>query len=64
MDAAINVAEVYAHLVRDIHPGTYTTPGFEHALHNARPIAAVRRAAERGGRQRVIERMESSTTQV
>jgi len=64
MDAAINVAEVYAHLVRDIHAGTYTTPGFEHALHNARLIATVRRAAERGERQRVIEQMESSTTQV
>jgi hypothetical protein len=42
MDAAINVAEVYAHLVRDIRAGTYTTPGFEHALHNARLIARLR----------------------
>jgi predicted dehydrogenase len=58
-DAAINVAEVYAHLVRDIHAGTYTTPGFEHALHNSRLIAAVRRAAERGKRQNVLEQMES-----
>jgi predicted dehydrogenase len=64
MDAAINVAEVYAHLVRDMHSDTYTTPGFEHALHNARLIAAVSRAAERGERQRVIEPMEYSTTQV
>ena len=51
MDPAINVAEVYAHLVRDMHLETYATPGFEHALHNARLIAAVRRAAERGERQ-------------
>jgi predicted dehydrogenase len=51
--AAINVGEVYAHLVRDVHAGTYNTPGFEHALHNARLIEAVRRAAERGERQRV-----------
>ena len=53
MDPAINVAEVYAHLVRDMQSDTYTTPGFEHALHNARLIAAVRRAAERGERQKV-----------
>jgi predicted dehydrogenase len=64
MDPAINVAEVYAQLVRDIHSGTHTTPGFEHALHNARLIAAVRRAAERGERQRVIEPMESLTIQM
>jgi predicted dehydrogenase len=59
MDTAINVTEVYAHLVRDIHAGTYTTPGFEHALHNTRLIATVRRAAERGKRQNVLEQMES-----
>jgi predicted dehydrogenase len=51
MGAAINVGEVYAHLVRDLHAGTYSAPGFEHALHNARLIDAVRRAAERGERQ-------------
>jgi predicted dehydrogenase len=51
MSAAINVGEVYARLVRDLHAGTYTTAGFEHALHNARLIEAVRRAAERGERQ-------------
>jgi hypothetical protein len=28
MHAAINVAGVYAHLVRDMHSDTYTTPGF------------------------------------
>jgi len=53
MGAAINVGEVYAHLVRDLRRGTYSTPGFEHALHNARLIDGVRRAAERGERQRV-----------
>jgi predicted dehydrogenase len=53
MGAAINVGEVYAHLARDVHAGTYTAPGFEHALHNARLIEAVRRAAERGERQEV-----------
>jgi predicted dehydrogenase len=52
MGAAINVGEVYAHLVRDLHAGTYNTPGFEHALHNARLIDSVRRAAERGARQK------------
>jgi predicted dehydrogenase len=53
MGAAINVGEVYAHLARDLHAGTYNTPSFEHALHNARLIDAVRRAAERGERQKV-----------
>ena len=53
MGAAINVGEVYAHFARDLHAGTYGTPSFEHALHNARLIEAVRRAAERGERLRV-----------
>ena len=53
MGAAINIGEVYAHLVRDVQAGTYITPGFEHALHNARLIDAVRRAAARGERQQV-----------
>ena len=52
---AINVGEVYAHLVRDLHAGTYSTPGFDHALHNGRLIEAVRRAAERGKRQKVLQ---------
>jgi hypothetical protein len=52
---AINVGEVYAHLVRDLQAGTYSTPGFDHALHNARLIDAVRRAAERGKRQQVLQ---------
>jgi len=53
MGAAINVGEVYAQLARDMNAGTYTTPGFDHALHNARLIDAVRYAAERGERQKV-----------
>jgi predicted dehydrogenase len=53
MDAAINVGEVYAHLARDVHAGTYNTPSFEHALHNARLIEAIRRACARGERQKV-----------
>jgi predicted dehydrogenase len=54
MGAAINVGEVYAHLTRDVQSGAYSTPGFEHAVHNARLIEAVRRAADRGERQRVL----------
>jgi predicted dehydrogenase len=54
MGAAINVGEVYAHLVRDLLARAYNTPGFDHALHNARLIEAVKRAAERGERQKVI----------
>jgi predicted dehydrogenase len=53
--AAINVGELYAHLVRDMHAGVHTTPGFEHAVHNARLIEAVRRAAERGERQHLTD---------
>jgi predicted dehydrogenase len=59
MGAAINVGEVYAHLSRDVHAGTYNTPGFDHALHNARLIGAVRRAAERGERQQLLQQIES-----
>jgi len=54
------VGEVYAHLVRDVQSGTYNTPGFEHALHNARLIEAVTRAAARGERQKLLEDIESS----
>ncbi len=53
MGAALNIGEVYAHLVRDLHTGVHTTPGFEHALHNARLIETVRRAAGRGERRKV-----------
>lgn len=50
--AAINVGEVYASLARDMAQGTHHTPGFAHALHNSRLIAAVERAARTGERQR------------
>jgi predicted dehydrogenase len=53
MGAAINVGELYARLARDVHAGTHSTPSFENALHNARLVEAVRRAAERGERQKV-----------
>jgi predicted dehydrogenase len=59
MGAAINVGEVYVHLVRDLHTDTYSAPGFQHALHNARLMEAVQRAAERGARQQVPEQCES-----
>jgi predicted dehydrogenase len=53
---AINVGEVYAQLVRDLHEGTYRTPGFKHAFHNARLIEAVKNSAKRGVRQKVYHR--------
>jgi hypothetical protein len=53
LGAAINIGEVYVHLVRDLQVGTYSTRGFAHALHNARLIDAVRRAAERGEPQKL-----------
>jgi hypothetical protein len=56
---AINVGEVYAYLVRDRQAGAYNTPDFEHALHNARLIEAVRYAAEQGERQKLVEQIES-----
>jgi predicted dehydrogenase len=62
MGAAINVGEVYAHLVRDLHAGTYSTPSFAHALHNARLIEAVRRAAEQGRRQQIEQFDEATVT--
>jgi predicted dehydrogenase len=57
--AAINVGEIYVQLVRDLREGTCITPGFQHALHNARLVEAVRRAGERGERQQVLEEVES-----
>jgi hypothetical protein len=53
MGAAINVGEVYAHLARNLMEGSYTTLGFDHALHHARLIEAVARAADRGMRQKL-----------
>jgi predicted dehydrogenase len=61
MGAAINVGEVYAYLARDLHARTYSTPSFDHALHNARLIEAIRRAAERGERQRVCQFQQLTT---
>ncbi|MBY3101204.1 Gfo/Idh/MocA family oxidoreductase [Rhizobium laguerreae] len=52
--AAINVGEVYASLGRDLTNGTYTTPGFDHARHNSRLIAAVELAARTGERQHIV----------
>lgn len=54
--ASTNVGEVYASLARDIAQGTHHTPGFAHALHNARLVAAVERAARTGERQRGLAR--------
>ncbi|KUM52591.1 Gfo/Idh/MocA family protein [Rheinheimera sp. EpRS3] len=54
--APINVSEVYASLARDIATGTFNTPGFAHAVHNSRLIAAVERAAQTGERQRLPTR--------
>ena len=49
--ATSSVGEVYASLARDIVAGTHQTPGFAHALHSSRLIAAVERAAVTGERQ-------------
>jgi predicted dehydrogenase len=59
MGAAINVGEVYAYLLRDLHAGAYNAPDFEHALHNARLIEAVRCADKLGERQKLLEQIES-----
>jgi predicted dehydrogenase len=59
MGTAINVGEVYAHLVRDLREGPSTTPGFDHALHSARLIDAIRSAAERGARQKITRVQET-----
>jgi predicted homoserine dehydrogenase-like protein len=41
VETAINVGEVYAQLARDLHEGAYRTPGFDHALANARLVESV-----------------------
>jgi predicted dehydrogenase len=51
--ASINVGEVYASLARDLAAGTHETPGFAHALHNSRLVAAVETAAVTGERQKI-----------
>jgi predicted dehydrogenase len=48
---AINVASLYASLARDAATGSRDTPGFAHALHNARLMSAVATAASSGVRQ-------------
>jgi hypothetical protein len=55
-NAAGNTARVYRFDVPkpgDLIKGSYATPGFDHALHNARLIEAVARAADRGMRQKL-----------
>ncbi len=52
LGAAANVAEVYAALARDIMEDTWTVPGFGHAAHLTRLIAAMTRAAQEGRRQK------------
>lgn len=53
LNAALNVGEVYASLVRDIDAGTARTPGFDHGLANLRLMDAVARAARSGERQAI-----------
>jgi predicted dehydrogenase len=48
---AVNVAEVYARLARDIRDGTATCPDFNHGVRRHRMIAAIERAAASGVRQ-------------
>ena len=59
MGAAINVGEVYAYLLRDLHAGAYNAPDFEHALHNARLIEAVKCADKLGERQKLLDQIET-----
>lgn len=47
---ALNVAELYARLVRDVETGSRSAPDFAHALHNTDLVAAVSQAAESGQR--------------
>ncbi len=49
---AINVAELYALLARDLREGTRTAPGFDHGARVSRLMEAVARAGVEG-RQRV-----------
>ncbi len=51
--------ETPSDLVRDLREGTYTTPGVGQTLHNARLIEAIRRAAERGERQKITSLQET-----
>jgi predicted dehydrogenase len=51
--ASINVGEVYASLADDLVKGTFSTLGFEHAVHSAKLISAIELAAQQGMRQAV-----------
>jgi predicted dehydrogenase len=59
MGAAINVGEIYAYLLRDLHAGAYNAPDFELALHNARLIEAVICADKLGERQKLLDQIET-----
>jgi len=52
---AAALAQLYAHLARDLAAGTRTVPDFEHALLRHRGIEAVRRASGTGTAQRARE---------
>ncbi|WP_197277177.1 Gfo/Idh/MocA family protein [Sphingomonas profundi] len=47
---AVNVAQVYARLARDIRDGTHETPGFAEAVETHRLLDAIERAARTGAR--------------
>lgn len=47
---ALNVAELYACLVRDLQTGSRSAPDFAHARHNTDLMAAVSQAARSGRR--------------
>ncbi|WP_285472470.1 Gfo/Idh/MocA family oxidoreductase [Actinoplanes sp. NBRC 101535] len=53
---SINIGEVYAALAADLRTGSRSAPGFDHAVHNARLIAAVAEAAATGRRVTVAAR--------
>ncbi|MCB5945646.1 Gfo/Idh/MocA family protein [Acidocella sp. KAb 2-4] len=48
---AVNVAEVYAQLARDVRDGTCICPDFHHAVLRHRMVEAIERASETGQRQ-------------
>jgi predicted dehydrogenase len=53
--ASINVGELYASLAQDLANGTHVTPGFDHARHNSRLVAAIELAAKTGERQHLAK---------
>jgi predicted dehydrogenase len=50
---ALNVAEVYVSLARDLRDNKFETPGFDHAVLRHRMVAAIARSAATGTRQAV-----------